>query len=475
MPWATPSSSRSVRRLHLHAATEEDAARTATLLADALRTASIPGSDDGRLIVIRRLALGRLPHDMTSASLALHIERIATDVASRAVPYTSQAAAHADVVVCPSQGGAVVTLAHLLATGRQADEWFWPRIVRGWTADASPADGFRTLLDAAHALAGAVPLVAAIARNAAAAGREDWLRSIDVAHVRAWRRETGWRWPADVDRSVAPVLLTASHQGFVRRCAAGWGAHDERVLWLASMLAVAEHPPLIVDRELPSRVAAGLAASRPGSQVVEARSPLTRAKVTVDVEPVRDSALDGERSIAPFDHPATQASENVPGRTGDDAAVFTPYAGVWLVVPILMRLGLPDYVATHAQALDADFAVRVIAFIAHRAGMTSDDPLVELLGIERSELTREPPDEPFVSWLRGVRRWSRRYARIGLADLVRRPGTVRWSDTHLDVCFPLSQLDVRIRRIALDVNPGWVPWLRRVVSFHYLESRDGVS
>jgi hypothetical protein len=45
------------------------------------------------------------------------------------------------------------------------------------------------------------------------------------------------------------------------------------------------------------------------------------------------------------------------------------------------------------------------------------------------------------------------------------------SRTHIDVDFRLSQADVRIRRVALDVDPGWVPWLGRVVQFSYLDRR----
>jgi len=62
---------------------------------------------------------------------------------------------------------------------------------------------------------------------------------------------------------------------------------------------------------------------------------------------------------------------------------------------------------------------------------------------------------------------------LTLAALVRRPGRVHHSRTHIESCFDLSQLDLRVRRAALDVDPGWVPWLGRVVRFHYGEHDDG--
>jgi hypothetical protein len=44
------------------------------------------------------------------------------------------------------------------------------------------------------------------------------------------------------------------------------------------------------------------------------------------------------------------------------------------------------------------------------------------------------------------------------------------SPSHLDIYFPLSSVRLDVRLTGLDVNPGWVPWLGRVVHFHYIES-----
>jgi hypothetical protein len=50
-----------------------------------------------------------------------------------------------------------------------------------------------------------------------------------------------------------------------------------------------------------------------------------------------------------------------------------------------------------------------------------------------------------------------------------RPGRIATTRTHLDVVFELRAADIRVRRAGLDINPGWVPWLGRVVTFYYLE------
>ncbi|WP_368738011.1 hypothetical protein [Myxococcus sp. AM009] len=68
---------------------------------------------------------------------------------------------------------------------------------------------------------------------------------------------------------------------------------------------------------------------------------------------------------------------------------------------------------------------------------------------------------------------TRRLAHMGLRALVLRPGRLVATRTHLDIVFAASQVDIRIRRAGLDVNPGWVPWLARVIQYHYQYDEAG--
>lgn len=72
------------------------------------------------------------------------------------------------------------------------------------------------------------------------------------------------------------------------------------------------------------------------------------------------------------------------------------------------------------------------------------------------------------AWLVALRRWCRRYAGLGLRELVCRPGRIVATRTHLDLVFDHRHADLRIRRAGLDIDPGWLPWFGRIVLFHYL-------
>lgn len=75
------------------------------------------------------------------------------------------------------------------------------------------------------------------------------------------------------------------------------------------------------------------------------------------------------------------------------------------------------------------------------------------------------------SWLRLSALWLHRHG-LGVRRLVMRPGMVAAGDTHLDVCFRLEQTDLAVRLSALDLDPGWVPALGRVIKYHYLGGED---
>jgi hypothetical protein len=196
-----------------------------------------------------------------------------------------------------------------------------------------------------------------------------------------------------------------------------------------------------------------------------------------------------------FAHLATDPSQDKPRPPQDHAqsvwGARTGFAGLLFLVPILERLGFPGFLEANRVLAESDFARRLLLFVGARVGMKREDPMARALGqvesIEfaavpelpataRALLAFHPPrariDTLELAWLTVMRRWSRRQARIGLASLICRSGRVRPSLTHLNIGFDLAEADLRVRRMALDVDPGWVGWLGRVVSFQYLESND---
>lgn len=73
------------------------------------------------------------------------------------------------------------------------------------------------------------------------------------------------------------------------------------------------------------------------------------------------------------------------------------------------------------------------------------------------------------SYMFAIKRYLRRHVHSGLKQVVEKRGHVAVTRTHLDISFPIQAVDIECRKAGLDIDPGWVPWLGRVVLFHYLE------
>jgi hypothetical protein len=88
--------------------------------------------------------------------------------------------------------------------------------------------------------------------------------------------------------------------------------------------------------------------------------------------------------------------------------------------------------------------------------------------LDEPELARVRLD----SWVAATHRYCSERLRIDLQTLVCREGLVVVTPTHLDLLQPLAAVDLTVRRHALDSDPGWLPWLGRVVSFRYLDESE---
>ncbi len=139
------------------------------------------------------------------------------------------------------------------------------------------------------------------------------------------------------------------------------------------------------------------------------------------------------------------------------------HAGLWLIVPALVRLGFGEWLTARPELLGEHPGRSVILAVArhHRIGC-ADAVLVPLDPVEKEDL----PDWTRL-WSIGLDRWLRRTARRRTHDLAARPGKVAFGENRIDIHFPIEAADLRLRRFALDRDPGWVGWLGMSVRYHF--------
>jgi hypothetical protein len=628
---------RRVRRVRLAAPHPELVRRGAVLLEDALHTASIPGGSGGRLVLVRRLDVGRIHPHAPPSTLALAIEARLREVELSAVHADDAAAPTASAVWFRDAAEAYALLAVRLAAGRAADAWFWPSAVPGWRSGMAADDGIRLAMRAAAESAQGAAAVAEVLRLAAERGAADRIISaILTTYTAAVLRSLGWTAAVSVDGDAAEPVPPA-WRGLLRRWIGTWGADDVRSAWLAATVLIAERPARAADRTLPTRAAGLIRAVNlttlsakldrrmdpaPDPLRIPPRKSIDPPAAAVDRRPdavadkVAESAAATESVSVGVNHPQSSSTETTyadsarprhperpdadadethPRRVRDDvvaaaverpervreadraddhhrpgldaladavepvrrdegrvedaqpelrveaartarrrmengAAEPTEAGGLFFLVNAMERLGMAETLHRHPALLEADLPGRVLLRIAERTRVPADDPAVEALAaardagetearypfespavwarlaregeaVERMEAGRtlrldasgrlllalRPADTDTFAlshsrtfalpaddlrlitegWVTALRRWCRRYARMGLHDVVRRRGRLAFTRTHVDVTLPLRGVDVRARAVGLDLDPGWVPWLGRVVAFHY--------
>jgi hypothetical protein len=151
--------------------------------------------------------------------------------------------------------------------------------------------------------------------------------------------------------------------------------------------------------------------------------------------------------------------------------LYSPHAGLWLVVPSLAVLGFPEWLEQRPALLGENPGGQLLHEIARYHRIAPDDPVLAII----SEFpSRHPPSEWPRMWRHGLDRWLRRTVRRRLHDLVNRPGELDCGESSLTVHYPAAAADLALRRKALDRDPGWTEWLGLAVRYNFGGTEDWV-
>ena len=433
-----PVAERTVRHLHLRAANAAQARRGVLCIEDALRCASLPGYS-APLLLVRRLALGRVDASGASQTVALRIERRLRELAPQWRPGDADDAEQADAVWFGDRTQAFASLALRLAEGRPTSAWYWARLL---PADLAPPSGAPptlrvALLALAREASAPVALPATMAALLQSAGRAPLQALLNAAEAQAVLRAAG---------------LSARSEGWVDALLAQ--AQAQAALPAAPLTSPAvvalprrEQEAVVHVQAAPAIDAAPRAASTP------AQRPPDRAEAATPVRPTVEAAPRG----------AAGAALRVTAPLPFDLALPTAAGGCLFLLPVLARLGFAIW-AVEADPANADaLAVRVLQHALRRLRLPDGDPVWAVCAAAPDAAL----DAAALRWLHTVRHALRRRFGIGLASLVLRPGRLALTRSHAEMHFALAATDLRVRRHGLDVDPGWLPWFGRVVAFHF--------
>jgi hypothetical protein len=481
----------------------ESAARTAFLIEDGCRT-EIP--DSSRLILVRRLDLG--PSAKRRGEQAALIRRAYDDALLGARHGGSDGAGDSNCVWFATRAEARRLLLAALLAGKRPAAWFWRLAVAEWRGQS--AEEWLGTLAAPALRGGGEPDLLEIVTLAVEAGAVEMLVRVlagppclspaaapapDVRDLLATRAE------APAGRSGAPAASAEAEtlEAVLRlraRLAPAFAARVEEVarrigpgsrpaaLLLERLLLVAS-PSLALAPALLRELAHGYAgfvavpAPEPAANSADApsvlpsqsesgpdHSPEILSRTAASREAEAPAARRREQAKAPEEPSrADQILAEPPASPVLAEEAESGAAGLWLVIPSLIRMGFREWLAERPDLLCDDPGRTLLRLIARHHRVSADDPAFLPLAVEEK---KEPPEWALL-WRLGLDRWLRRNARLPLHALVWRRGWLRFDGDKLSVRFPPAAADLRLRRRALDVDPGWTDWLGLVVRYAFAE------
>ncbi|MGZ0078093.1 hypothetical protein [Methylomonas sp. YC3] len=151
------------------------------------------------------------------------------------------------------------------------------------------------------------------------------------------------------------------------------------------------------------------------------------------------------------------------------AGFHTQQGGLLYLLNMLNRPEMRCLMLEHAQILPSGWAW--LYRLGQELKLNEDDALVDFIALQlglddSAELVQLPPLPARAQVLSLAERW---YGKTGVwqPELLALAGQIHYSPSHIDLYAPMSAIRLPVRLAGLDINPGWLPWLGRVVSFHY--------
>ncbi len=448
---------------------------------------------DRRVLIVRRLRVDAA--DPAAARLKL------VRLMERAVPGSDPTAPEAAAVVFDDLVDALMVITRDLAEGVAGDRWYWTSwLRRARSYGGSPLYGVwrehhAWLPAALRELATTSPEVVERAIGLLDDPEREVLGRLLPASALASERRSSRHEPSPAepavghpaDRRRPPPAAPYPHPGSGRRRRTQAGQAKSRP---ARPVRVVRQSPIPAPAQQPDRRAARTAPA--GAAIRRAKHgriagftprPVDRARVGRAARPVPARRRPWHRSLAnlvppvrtgrprvvPVRRPLAPARRStdqfpvaaVPNPTTWSDGIATNHASALYLLHLVLRLG-------GEEAGYADLARFALWLLRHqpRRPRRLRDPLWPLL----IALDEEPAAVP-----RGRPVWWRQAAAYlddaGLdLDSFEQPGLVAVTRTHLDVVLGLDQIDFAVRMAGLDQDPGWVPQLGRVISFHFESS-----
>lgn len=445
-------------------------------------TAGLVGPEEWLLIRYLPLAL-RWRQDASDADIAAQWQQALRQALQRAAARPDSP----DFIRYPQRRAALADLLYRSALGETTRQWAWHRMELIPRDGLSPTEvlghGLRVLLTepaliwpVLHGLIQGEPATASLSAVLRVLPQGDWL-----SLLRASPRSAGYALsiaaaelalPAEATTADATnLLLEASDEV---HSLLGWA--ESR-----SHFAARHAPVLSVLIAALAWPAATLTATQ---QTLRLRAVQAELRALLPATPARHPAAQDAQAGSTIP-PTARAAElpPLPALPAADATHEwspTRWAGALFWLGRLPATGMLDWLAAQQAAhIAAPSLALLLRSLGEALGIPPEDPALrafcggEVPRNETNEATRALAAEwaamQVVAWSTWLDEAATDLPAPRLAAVCQRPGRLRFEAGWIELHLAMDQADTHIRRLGLDLDPGWLPWLGCVLRIVYDE------
>jgi hypothetical protein len=506
---------RHVWRSYLRIADGVSRYSVACSLEESLRLVNLPGEEEGRVYCFGRVALTGIAANANRQVWMDRLQQALAPLAAQAVHATDPRASSASSVYFNNELEALETLLRDALRFERRPEWFSASIL-GVPPESGAAVQIPVILERLRQPPISPGTAAAIVW--AAIGTSDptpFLDMLPAFLIRNWVREFDGR--KNLSANATPIDFPGRLKSAVHQAARSFGWRDPRTIWLTSLAVISLSPSARASstavkaarstlRLLEAAPSAALTRAQPADRTV----PVSPGNLAFPASATRPLVFDDDDDHSAYHDDArrmppaiaeSETSNGPPVAPDVDLAASpavlgesTQAAGLYFLLNVLRRLEISAALESCPALSEASFATHILKRLADHAGVVPGDPILLCLPPEQDEFSLSPevlaalPQHASVwpagftparrtdarsllrIWALAVRRWCWRMGRLTVVEIVNRKGRVWLTRTDVDVTLPLASAEIRIRRIGLDIDPGWIPWFGKfgkVVRFHY--------
>jgi hypothetical protein len=419
--------------------------------------ASVPTPRIRRFVFIRRVTIRAQP-DQLGRAMQAALSRLAGHEAADILSFADFPALAAACARAALSGG--------------LSAWHWRTL--GLPGMAAPGDALATLLTAYPRDAGAAVAVLAAQGLLAAV----WQSMTDPSAVRLtmalvqsagvsvppWPPSPAGSAPPDAAAGATGGQLAIRAAAFWQPVLAGLPARAEAVRTAAILSLLRWSPNLLraPNRQVWPALLHAIhpTAARnpppPGAALRETDSGSAEAVIAAGHAAAKPRPPDQASAAPPAAAPARAEAEAPP----HGEVLSTAWGGVLFLINALRRLSIESVLDAEGQSAPTGWRLLHALGTAH--GLPEKEPVALFLEAQDLDTTIRP------ALLAQLLNAIAALYRDGPWPLpLAQPATLRASETHLDLDLHAAAADLAVRLAGLDFDPGWVPWLGRVVSFHY--------